>query len=272
MKPFYNQPYPISYAVLGSQGNTITLAHTDVPYVCRNMEGAGKHKFHDLEHDSNMRLFTTYSHTSTLRGYEASRKMLQQRTSDEERKTRKGVQNTPANGGIDRRESSHFHRLARERGQSKGKTGTTQKNRNNNKMRKRWGRKRWSGGVKTSRERPPKRSQKRTRTRYVRKPTRDREMDIVPHPTGATSKPGGKLPEKSPQENSITNPVLPTTQCKIRLRGCYRHRPPLAGFSTRKVPRWPLTFVLDKLLNWFHTRHGRTVQRSIPRGKSIIPF
>ena len=74
------------------------------------MEDSGKHRFHDLEHDSKMRLFTTYSHTSTLRGYGASRKMLQQKTSNEERKTGKRVQNTQANGRIDRRESYHFHR------------------------------------------------------------------------------------------------------------------------------------------------------------------
>ena len=49
--------------------------------ICRNLEDSGKHRFHDLEHDSKMRLFTTYSHTSTLRGYEASEKMLQQKTS-----------------------------------------------------------------------------------------------------------------------------------------------------------------------------------------------
>ena len=47
---------------------------------CRNMEDSGKHRFHGLEHDSKMRLFTTYSHTSSLRGYEASGKMLQQKT------------------------------------------------------------------------------------------------------------------------------------------------------------------------------------------------
>ena len=31
VKPFYIQPYPISYALLGSQGNTITLAHPVSP-------------------------------------------------------------------------------------------------------------------------------------------------------------------------------------------------------------------------------------------------
>ena len=82
--------------------------------ICRNVEDLGKHRFHDLEHDSKMRLFTIYSHTSTLRVYKASGKMLHQKTSNEERKTGKGVQNTSANGGIDRRDSYHFHRLAGE--------------------------------------------------------------------------------------------------------------------------------------------------------------
>ena len=33
VKPFYIQPYPIYYALLGSQGNTITLAHPDEPNI-----------------------------------------------------------------------------------------------------------------------------------------------------------------------------------------------------------------------------------------------
>ena len=61
------QPYPISYVLLGSQENTITLAHPDEPYM-QKCEDSGKHRFHGLEHDSKIRLFTTYSHTSTLRG------------------------------------------------------------------------------------------------------------------------------------------------------------------------------------------------------------
>ena len=44
----------------------------------------GKHRFHGLEYDSKMRLFKTYSHASTLRGYEASGKMLKQKTANEE--------------------------------------------------------------------------------------------------------------------------------------------------------------------------------------------
>ena len=67
------------------------------------MEDSGKHRFHGLEHDSKIPLCKTYSHTSTLRGHEALEKILEQKTTNEERKTGKGVQNTPANGGIDRR-------------------------------------------------------------------------------------------------------------------------------------------------------------------------
>ena len=101
--------------------------------ICRNMEDSGKHRFHGLEHHSKMRIFETCSHTSTLQGYEASRKMLTQKTTNEERKTGKGVQNTPANGGIDRRESYHFPQVSVRNGaRRKAKTGTMQKNRNKN--------------------------------------------------------------------------------------------------------------------------------------------
>ena len=55
-----------------------------------------------------MRLFKTYSHISTLRGYEASGRMLTQKTSNGEQKTGNGPQKTPANGGVDRRASYHF--------------------------------------------------------------------------------------------------------------------------------------------------------------------
>ena len=44
--------------------------------ICRNMEGSERHRFHGLEHGSKMQPFTTYCHTSTLRGYESSGKML----------------------------------------------------------------------------------------------------------------------------------------------------------------------------------------------------
>ena len=40
----------------------------------------------------------------------------------------------------------------------------------------------------------------------------------------------------------------------IRLRGCYRHRPPFAGFSTRQqVPRCPLTCTRVALVLVPHT-------------------
>ena len=36
--------------------------------ICRNTEDSGKRRFHGLEYDdSKIRLFTIYSHTSTLR-------------------------------------------------------------------------------------------------------------------------------------------------------------------------------------------------------------
>ena len=47
-----------------------------------------------------------------MRGYKASEKVPQQKTSNEKRKTGKRVPNTPANGGIDGREIYHFRRLA----------------------------------------------------------------------------------------------------------------------------------------------------------------
>ena len=46
------------------------------------MEDSGKHRFHGVKHDY-MRIFTTYSHTSTPRGYEAPGKVPQQKTSNE---------------------------------------------------------------------------------------------------------------------------------------------------------------------------------------------
>ena len=57
--------------------------------VCRNMEDSGKHRFHGLEHDSKMRLLKSYSHTSTLRGHEASRKILKQKRPREQNLSRR---------------------------------------------------------------------------------------------------------------------------------------------------------------------------------------
>ena len=81
---------------------------------CRNMEDLGTHGFSGLEHDSRIRLFKTYSKTSTLRGFEAPGKMIKQKPTNEERKTGKGAQNTLANGGIDRRDSHHFPQICEE--------------------------------------------------------------------------------------------------------------------------------------------------------------
>ena len=110
----------------------------------RNMEDSGKHRFCSLEHDSKMRLSKTHSHTSTLRGYESSRKMLKEKITKEERKTGKGVQNTPANGRIDRRESYLFPQIGGGDGaRKKGKRELCRKIKTK-QVRKRWGRKRKS--------------------------------------------------------------------------------------------------------------------------------
>ena len=58
------------------------MAHPDEPYM-QKKDDYGKHPFRGLEHDSKMRLFATYSHTSTLRGYVVSGKMLPRETSNE---------------------------------------------------------------------------------------------------------------------------------------------------------------------------------------------
>ena len=95
------------------------------------MEDSGKHRFHGgLEHDSKMRLFKTYFHTSTPRGHKASGKILDQKTTNEKRKTGHGLQNTPANGGTGGRESYHFPQTSEgngTRGNIKGETRTIQK-------------------------------------------------------------------------------------------------------------------------------------------------
>ena len=54
------------------QGNTITLAHSDQT----NMQKYGKlmePRFHELKHESKMRLLKIHSHTSERRNYEADK-------------------------------------------------------------------------------------------------------------------------------------------------------------------------------------------------------
>ena len=60
------------------QGNTIMLAHSDDPY----MQKCGKYvetRFHEVEHDSKMRLLKTHSHTSERRDYEANKERQEQK-------------------------------------------------------------------------------------------------------------------------------------------------------------------------------------------------
>ena len=63
--------------------------------ICRrNMDDSVKHRFHGLEYDSKMRLSKIYSHTSTLRGYEAPGKMLRNKTESLRLETGNGLQKT----------------------------------------------------------------------------------------------------------------------------------------------------------------------------------
>ena len=166
------------------------------------MEDSGKHRFHGREHDSKMRLYKTYSHTSTLRGYEAPEKLQSRKPQAKDGRRETYTEHSSEWRDRQARELSLPQIREGNEAREKGKRKLRRKNRNKNKKRKRWGRRRKS---QRPRGQNPERSQKPTRTRYVRNPTHARVMGIVPHPAGATSKPGGELPGKSPQEKRIKN-------------------------------------------------------------------
>ena len=127
------------------------------------------------------------------------RKNAKAETTNEEHKTGKWVQKTPANGGINTLERYHFPQISKGNGaREKGRREICTESRNK-KNAKTLGSK--AEESKTSRANPKRSGKKRTRTRNVQNPTRARGMDIVPHPAWATPKPGGELPEKSPQEH-----------------------------------------------------------------------
>ena len=163
--------------------------------ICRNMEDLGKHRFHDLEHDSKMRLFTTYSHTSTLRGLRenATAENLKRRTEDEE----KGTEHSSEWRDRQARELSLPQTSEGNGGREKGKRELCRKIEAITKFE--------SAGVEGRRiknlasETPS--GHKNVPERATHETQFARGMDLVPHPAGATSKPGGDLPEKSPQEN-----------------------------------------------------------------------
>ena len=54
------------------QRSIITLAHSDEPYM-HNYGNSWKPRFHELEHESNMRLLNTHSHTFERQGNEAGK-------------------------------------------------------------------------------------------------------------------------------------------------------------------------------------------------------
>ena len=122
-------------------------------------------------------------------------------TENHKRRTEDGKNGTEHSSEWQDRQAQELSLLQLSEGKGvreKGKRELCRKIERKTKMRKRWVR-RWKS--QRPREQNPKRSQKRTRMRYVRNSTGARGMDIVPHPAGATSKLGGKLPGKSPQGN-----------------------------------------------------------------------
>ena len=54
------------------QDYTVTQAHPDEPYIQKYVKFM-ETRFHELEHESKMRLLKTHSHTSGWRGYEADK-------------------------------------------------------------------------------------------------------------------------------------------------------------------------------------------------------
>ena len=69
------------------QGNIITLAHSDEPYIYAEItKRYGKFvktRFHELEHESKMRLLNSHSYTVERRGYKADKERQEKRAGNE---------------------------------------------------------------------------------------------------------------------------------------------------------------------------------------------
>ena len=91
------------------------------------MEDSGKHRFHGPDYDLKMRLFTTYAHTHTLRGHEASAEMLQQKYTNEERNTGNGNRTLHQMAGSTGARAITSADWRGKRGQDKGEPGAMQK-------------------------------------------------------------------------------------------------------------------------------------------------
>ena len=164
--------------------------------MCRKMKDSGKHRFHSLEHDSKMRLFKTYSHTSTLRGKKASGKTLNQKTTNEEHKTEKVVQNTAANGGIDTREIYHFPQISEGNGaREKGKREICTENRTK-KNAKTLGSK--AEESKTSRSKPQAVAKKAYQNAIRTKPNSRARNGHRSSPSGGDVETGRRITRKIP--------------------------------------------------------------------------
>ena len=91
MKPLYAILVSRSYAFLGSQGYTITLAHPDEPYMQKHGR-FGEAPVPRSRHDSKMRLSKTYSHTSTCEATKSQEKNA--KAENPKRKTEDGKKGT----------------------------------------------------------------------------------------------------------------------------------------------------------------------------------
>ena len=124
--------------------------------------------------------------------------MLTQKTINGERKTGNGLQKTPANGGIDRRESYHFPQI--------NGGGVTKEDRKGKRDLFRTGKNKGEHGrvegetVKNLASKPPS-----GRQSVSERATYDTQlahgMDVVVGPVETTSKPSGESPGKSRDEN-----------------------------------------------------------------------
>ena len=61
------------------KATTRALAHSDEPYIYAEYGKLMETRFHEVEHESKMRLLKTHSHTSERRDYEADKERQEKR-------------------------------------------------------------------------------------------------------------------------------------------------------------------------------------------------
>ena len=156
-----------------------------------------------------MRLFKTYSHTLTMRGYEASGIMLHRRKTKTKNGRREKSCRKLQNGGIYRRDSCHFRRLAREMGPEKRGNGNYAEMQKQKQKAKALG----SRKSPTPREQSPKRSRKTCQNALRNKPNSRAQNGHRASPCGGEVETGrgitGKIPpgklNKKPRTTTIVS-------------------------------------------------------------------